>query len=82
MGSSVLGSPATRLVALGGGVSGGEVGDRRPLASCRISALLALAFPGEGEGQAQDWFPGSPTHRADGEGVPPGGALPESMESS
>jgi hypothetical protein len=37
---------ATRLVPLGGGVSGGKAGDRRPVASCRISALLHCYNPG------------------------------------
>ena len=56
VGPSLLGFPAARLVPLGGGVSGGEAGDRRPLASCRISPLLALAFSAEGVGEAEDGF--------------------------
>ena len=36
MGPSLLGFPPARLVPLGGGASGGEAGDRRPVASCWI----------------------------------------------
>src|SRR5262249_49091293 len=73
-GSSLLGFAATRLVPLGGGVSGSEAGDRRRGASCGISALLALAFSAEGVGQAENWFPDSSTDRSDGEGKSPVGS--------
>ena len=67
MGPSLLGFPTARLVPLGGGASGGETGDRRPVASCRISPLLALAFSAEGVGEAEDGFRDSSTDRADRE---------------
>ena len=74
MAPSLLGFPPARLVPLGGGASGGEAGDRRPVASCGVSALLALAFSAEGVGQAEDWF-------RDSSAQIPCGELPESTES-
>src|ERR1051326_2936558 len=42
-------------------------GDRRPMASGRISALLVFPFHAEGEGQTQDQLRASSTHQAHGE---------------
>jgi hypothetical protein len=47
MGSAVLGWLTTVLVEMGRGADRRETGDGRQLASGRVSALLALSFPGE-----------------------------------
>ena len=56
MGSGALGFSAPGLVPVGGGVGDSEAGDRRTMASGRISALLAFSFTLQGDGSTENQF--------------------------
>ncbi len=64
--SALLGSPSARLVQVDRGSGPGEAGNSSELASCRVSAVLAVHFPPGRQGQTKDQSSSSKTDPADG----------------